>query len=657
MAACPSCGRENPADARFCSACGTRSDCARVGTRAAEGGHDPLLRPRRVDGARRIHRPGGATRAHAPLLRGSPRDRRAARRCRGEIRRRRGHGGLRDPGRARGRRAARRTRRRGDARFYRRARARGANRRRHRRGRRRRRRRDARHRRRGERRRPARAGGRRRRVADRGADACCSSATPSRSSRWSRSRSRASRSRSRPSACSRSIGDAAPLARHPETPLVGRERERNRLWRDYEDAVADRTCRLFTLLGPAGHRQVPARRRLPRASRRRGRRPPRPLSPLRGGDHVLAARRDARRSRRRPGDGRHLARRRRASPSAACSKPVPPSDPRSSSSTTFSGRSPSSSTSSSTSPTSRATRRSCCSASRAPSSSTSGPGGAAGSSTRPRSCSSRWGRGVRRADGAPRPGGDARRGATRANHRRVGGQPALRRGDACDGPREAAPARSRSRRRFRRCSRRASTRSGTTSGPCMGTRPSRARCSMAGRSPSCPGSVAPTSKHILRAHPQGADPPESPLLPGEELPLPAPPDPRRGLRSRAEGAAGASCTSGSPTGSSAEPRPSSWTRFSATTSSRRTGYRAELGHAGDAEQALAARAGPRLLAAGTRCARTRGSRGRCRPLAARNRALPTRRPQTARGVARPRRRPGSPRRARAGGGDPALGNR
>jgi len=48
------------------------------------------------------------------------------------------------------------------------------------------------------------------------------------------------------------ISDAAPLARHLETPLVGRERERQRLWRDYEDAVADRTCRLFTLLGPAG---------------------------------------------------------------------------------------------------------------------------------------------------------------------------------------------------------------------------------------------------------------------------------------------------------------------------------------------------------------------------------------------------------------------
>ena len=49
------------------------------------------------------------------------------------------------------------------------------------------------------------------------------------------------------------IDAAAPsFARHLETPLVGRERERERLWRDYEDAIADRTCRLFTLLGPAG---------------------------------------------------------------------------------------------------------------------------------------------------------------------------------------------------------------------------------------------------------------------------------------------------------------------------------------------------------------------------------------------------------------------
>jgi class 3 adenylate cyclase/tetratricopeptide (TPR) repeat protein len=48
------------------------------------------------------------------------------------------------------------------------------------------------------------------------------------------------------------VAGAPSLARHFETPLVGRGRERQRLWRDYEDTIADRTCRLFTLLGPAG---------------------------------------------------------------------------------------------------------------------------------------------------------------------------------------------------------------------------------------------------------------------------------------------------------------------------------------------------------------------------------------------------------------------
>jgi class 3 adenylate cyclase/tetratricopeptide (TPR) repeat protein len=46
--------------------------------------------------------------------------------------------------------------------------------------------------------------------------------------------------------------DAEALLRHLEAPLVGRVRERERLRRDFEDAVAERTCRLFTLLGPAG---------------------------------------------------------------------------------------------------------------------------------------------------------------------------------------------------------------------------------------------------------------------------------------------------------------------------------------------------------------------------------------------------------------------
>ena len=48
------------------------------------------------------------------------------------------------------------------------------------------------------------------------------------------------------------LGAAEALARHPDAPLVGRERERERLWRDFEDAVTERTCRLVTLLGPAG---------------------------------------------------------------------------------------------------------------------------------------------------------------------------------------------------------------------------------------------------------------------------------------------------------------------------------------------------------------------------------------------------------------------
>jgi class 3 adenylate cyclase/tetratricopeptide (TPR) repeat protein len=48
------------------------------------------------------------------------------------------------------------------------------------------------------------------------------------------------------------IAGAAPVARHLESVLVGRERERTRLRREYDDTVADRACRLVTLLGPAG---------------------------------------------------------------------------------------------------------------------------------------------------------------------------------------------------------------------------------------------------------------------------------------------------------------------------------------------------------------------------------------------------------------------
>jgi class 3 adenylate cyclase/tetratricopeptide (TPR) repeat protein len=48
------------------------------------------------------------------------------------------------------------------------------------------------------------------------------------------------------------VEDAAAIERNLAAPLVGRARERQRLWRAFEDAVADRTCQLFTLLGPAG---------------------------------------------------------------------------------------------------------------------------------------------------------------------------------------------------------------------------------------------------------------------------------------------------------------------------------------------------------------------------------------------------------------------
>ena len=48
------------------------------------------------------------------------------------------------------------------------------------------------------------------------------------------------------------LPDSEGLARNPEALLVGRTRERNRLWRDFEDVLGEQSCRLVTLLGPAG---------------------------------------------------------------------------------------------------------------------------------------------------------------------------------------------------------------------------------------------------------------------------------------------------------------------------------------------------------------------------------------------------------------------
>jgi class 3 adenylate cyclase len=45
---------------------------------------------------------------------------------------------------------------------------------------------------------------------------------------------------------------AEAVARRLDAPLIGRERERARLAGDFEHAVAERACHLFTLLGPAG---------------------------------------------------------------------------------------------------------------------------------------------------------------------------------------------------------------------------------------------------------------------------------------------------------------------------------------------------------------------------------------------------------------------
>ena len=177
MAACPSCGRENAGDARFCSSCGTALASA-----------EPAREQRKVVTVLFCDLVGstalgesttrGAARAHAPLLRGSSRHPRAARRHRREVRRRRGHGRVRHPGLARGRRATRRSRRSGDAGSDRGARARGAYRCQHGRGRRRRRVGDARHRRRCQRRRAARAVGCGGRDAHRRRDASCSFETP-----------------------------------------------------------------------------------------------------------------------------------------------------------------------------------------------------------------------------------------------------------------------------------------------------------------------------------------------------------------------------------------------------------------------------------------------------------------------------------------------
>ena len=104
------------------------------------------------------------------------------------------------------------------------------------------------------------------------------------------------------------------FTRHLDAPLVGRVREQQRLRAAFEDVVSERECHMFTLLGPAGVGKSRLTEEFLTRRRRDRRRAAQPLPPLRRGHHLLAARRDPARDRRRPGRrdrqlaGRHAAR-------------------------------------------------------------------------------------------------------------------------------------------------------------------------------------------------------------------------------------------------------------------------------------------------------------------------------------------------------------
>ena len=104
-----------------------------------------------------------------------------------------------------------------------------------------------------------------------------------------------------------------------------------------------------------------------------------------------------------------------------------------------------------------------------------------------------------------------------------------------------------------------------------------------------------------RPRAQGACPTRQAAAPRRgRLPLPPPTDPRCGLRRLAEGHARPTCTNASPTGSrSTAQSSSSSTRSSATTSSKRIGTGVELGDDRRSD-ALGGRAAARLISAGRR---------------------------------------------------------
>ncbi len=179
----------------------------------------------------------------------------------------------------------------------------------------------------------------------------------------------------------------------------------------------------------------------------------------------------------------------------------------------------------------------------------------------------------------PRRRRGARRRAARADHGRVGREPALRRGDARDG------ARARRRRRDRRAAddprappgahRLARRRRARRHGARMR---SRARSSIAARWPSSsPERVrAGVESHLATLVRKELIRSTSPTFPEDEgVPLPAPPHPRRGLRVAPEGDAGRAARALRRLARDARAS-SSVTRSSGTTSSRRSATAREL---------------------------------------------------------------------------------